>query len=82
MRGKFGDKDRLQHILISINEIENYLKGSRFSDFEKNSMMRYTCIKQLEIIGEQLINYQQTSKKNITTIEMVTNNRHEKYFST
>ncbi|CAN5527156.1 hypothetical protein BH23BAC1_BH23BAC1_50130 [soil metagenome] len=52
MRGKVGDKVRIQHILFSINEIENYLKGSSFSDFEKNSMMRYACIKQLEMIGE------------------------------
>jgi len=52
MRGRFGNKARLAHILESINEIENYLKGADFETFERNSMMRFACIKQLEIVGE------------------------------
>jgi uncharacterized protein with HEPN domain len=52
MRGKSGDKVRLQHISDAILEIESYVVNSDFSDFMANSMMRYACIKQLEIIGE------------------------------
>ena len=52
MRGKLGDKVRLQHILDAIHEIEKYVTGSNFPDFIENSMMRFACIKQLEIIGE------------------------------
>lgn len=52
MRGKLGDKARLQHIYDAILEIESYLNDNDFSEFISNSMMRYACIKQLEIIGE------------------------------
>lgn len=52
MHGKLGDKARLNHILDAIIEIESYLVNTDFEDFLKNSMMRFACIKQMEIIGE------------------------------
>ncbi len=52
MRGKVGDKVRLHHILDSLVEIESYLIEIDFSKFFTDSMMRYACIKHLEIIGE------------------------------
>jgi len=52
MRGKSGDIARLKHILDAIIEIENYSLGTDIREFVNNSMMRYACIKQLEIIGE------------------------------
>lgn len=52
MRGKLGDKVRLQHILDSILEIESYINSSEYSNFSENSMMKFATIKQLEIIGE------------------------------
>ncbi len=52
MKGKSGDYARLQHILFAITEIEKYIADRNFSDFISNSMFRFACIKQLEIIGE------------------------------
>jgi len=52
MKNKPGDSVRIQHILDAINEIELYTEGITFDGFMKNSMMRFACIKQLEIIGE------------------------------
>jgi uncharacterized protein with HEPN domain len=52
MRSELGDKIRLQHILDAIEEIQNYLIAVDFSVFIENSMMRFACIKQMEIIGE------------------------------
>ena len=52
MRGKLGDIARINHILDSINEIETYLVNTDFDSFSNNSMMRFACIKQMEIIGE------------------------------
>jgi len=52
MRGKMGDAIRLQHILDAICEIESYLINTDFEAFLGNSMMRFACIKQMEIIGE------------------------------
>lgn len=52
MRSELGDKIRLLHILEAINEIQTYLVLVEFSEFSENSMMRFACVKQMEIIGE------------------------------
>ncbi|WP_436485823.1 HepT-like ribonuclease domain-containing protein [Chitinophaga sp. ARDCPP14] len=52
MKGKMGDKLRLQHIAEAIKEIESYTAGKTLSDFFENSMMRFASVKQIEIIGE------------------------------
>jgi len=52
MRSRLGDYARLKHILDAIAEIESYLIGTEYEAFLKNSMMRFACIKQMEIIGE------------------------------
>jgi uncharacterized protein with HEPN domain len=52
MRNELGDKIRLQHILDAIDEIHKYLIAADISVFLENSMMRFACIKQMEIIGE------------------------------
>ena len=52
MQDNSKDFVRLQHILKAIQEIEEYTNGRNFSDFLNNSMFRFACIKQLEIIGE------------------------------
>lgn len=52
MKGKIGDRQRLLHILESIVEIEQYTSEANFQAFLENSMMRFACVKQMEIIGE------------------------------
>lgn len=52
MQSELGDKIRLQHILDAIEEINKYLTTADFQVFLENSMMRFACIKQMEIIGE------------------------------
>ena len=52
MKSELGDKIRLQHILDAIDEINKYLIAADLSVFLENSMMRFACIKQMEIIGE------------------------------
>lgn len=52
MRNELGDKIRLKHILDAINEIHSYLISADRAIFLENSMMRFACIKQMEIIGE------------------------------
>ncbi len=52
MRSDLGDEIRLKHILDAIEEIEKYLTETDFDLFMENSMMRFACIKQMEIIGE------------------------------
>jgi uncharacterized protein with HEPN domain len=52
MKGKLGDRQRLLHILEAINEIQTYTANTDIKSFLSNSMMRFACIKQIEIIGE------------------------------
>ena len=52
MKSELGDGIRLQHILDAIDEIHKYLISADLSIFLENSMMRFACIKQMEIIGE------------------------------
>jgi len=69
MRGKLGDKVRLQHIYDAILEIEYYLLNKEFSDFNSNSMMKFACIKQMEIIGEASNQVSEEIKFAFSTIE-------------
>ena len=69
MRGKIGDRIRLQHILDAIIEIENYTLNIDFSGFIENSMMRFACIKQMEIIGEAGNHVSDENKAKFTNIE-------------
>ena len=52
MREKIRDKGRLEHILESIDYIIDFTKGISFEDFEKNIILRFALIKNMEIIGE------------------------------
>ena len=69
MRSKLGDKVRLQHILDAILEIENYLVDANFFMFMQNSMMRFACIKQMEIIGEAVNHISDKTKNQFSSIE-------------
>lgn len=68
MRGRLGDKARLQHILESIIEVESYLIDVDFPGFAGNSMMKFACVKQLEIIGEASNHLSDDLKANFSTI--------------
>ncbi len=52
MKGKIGNRQRIEHALDAITEIEQYTRGQTLIEFSQNSMMRFACIKQIEIIGE------------------------------
>ena len=52
MREKIRDKERLNHIIESINNIFEFTNNLSFSDFENNKMLKFAVIKNLEIIGE------------------------------
>jgi uncharacterized protein with HEPN domain len=69
MRGKLGDQVRLKHILDAILEIESYLVKADFSVFIDNSMMRFACIKQMEIIGEASNHISDETKLKFSSVE-------------
>lgn len=52
MKGRFGNRQRVEHVFDAITEIERYTYEQTLLEFSQDSMMRFACIKQLEIIGE------------------------------
>lgn len=66
MKGKIGDPQRLQHIIDAISEIESYTSQTDLKLFLENSMMRFACVKQIEIIGEAA-NYVTQETKDLFT---------------
>jgi uncharacterized protein with HEPN domain len=69
MKDKLGDKARLQHIYDAILEIELYTQNIEIDDFLNNSMMRFACIKQIEIIGEASNHISEELKDSFEDIE-------------
>ena len=69
MKSELGDKIRLQHILDAVEEIERYILKVEFNDFINNSMMRFACIKQMEIIGEASNHISNELKSKFTDVE-------------
>lgn len=69
MRNELGDKIRLQHILDAINEIHKYLVSVNLPEFLENSMMRFACVKQMEIIGEASNKISKELKSKFSDIE-------------
>ncbi len=64
-----GDKVRLLHVYDAILEIESYVTNSELADFMENSMMRFACIKQMEIIGEACNHLSDEIKSRFSTVE-------------
>ncbi len=69
MRSKPGDRIRLQHIVDAIVEIESYLDGVEIHTFLENSMMRFACIKQMEIVGEASNHLSDETRAKLSSIE-------------
>ena len=52
MREPLKDRERLLHILNAIDRVNRYVKGKSFEDLQKDDMMYYAVVKNIEIIGE------------------------------
>jgi len=78
MKGKIGDKQRLAHILESIEELESYTSGSTLDTFLQNSMMKFASVKQIEIIGEAANHISDETKEKFSEIQwrQITGLRH------
>ena len=52
MREKIRDKNRLEHILESIDNVFEFTEGMTFEDYIADKKVKYAVVKNLEIIGE------------------------------
>ncbi|MEM8896202.1 MAG: HepT-like ribonuclease domain-containing protein [Bacteroidota bacterium] len=69
MKGSAGDLVRLLHIIDACQEILSYTSNVSKAEFSRNSMMRFACIKQLEIIGEAANHVTKETQNRYTNIE-------------
>jgi len=69
MQDKLGDKARLFHIRDSIEKINHYVDGIDFKTFERHSMLKDACVRQLGIIGEASNRLSNKIKENNQAIE-------------
>jgi uncharacterized protein with HEPN domain len=69
MKNKISDKERLLHILDSINNIQEFTDGLSFDEFMQNLMLRLACVKLLEIIGEAAGSMSDDTVDQFTNIE-------------
>ncbi len=59
----------LKHILDSINDIEDSIKGFSLEEFKRNKDVKDACIRRIEIIGEAAKNISKEFKEKYPKIE-------------
>ena len=52
MRERVRDKGRLEHILQAIDKVFEFSSGVKREDFQKDSVLYFAIVKNIEIIGE------------------------------
>lgn len=52
MREVVRDKGRIEHIIQAIDNVAMFVEGVSFDDFNKDKMMFFAVVKNIEIIGE------------------------------
>ena len=52
MRERVRDKGRLEHILQAIDKVFEFSNGVKCEDFQKDSILYFAIVKNIEIIGE------------------------------
>ena len=69
MRKYTTDQVRVSLITDALMEIENYLQSIDFEVFNGKSILRYACIKQLEVIGNLCEEITDETKFNFPKVE-------------
>ena len=69
MREKPKDNDRLLHILEAIDTIFEFLEGKTFAEYQKDKILKFSIVKNLEIIGEASYKLTEDFRKNNPEIE-------------
>ena len=61
MRDRLGDRVRAEHVLEAIGLIERFMAGKSLEDLNRDPLLKFGVVKQLEIIGEALSRITQTT---------------------
>ena len=52
MRERINDKGRLEHILLAIGNVEEFLQDYDYEHFVADKILYYAVVKNVEIVGE------------------------------
>lgn len=52
MRERINDRGRLEHILLAIGNVEEFLQGYDYDRFIADKILYYAVVKNVEIVGE------------------------------
>ncbi|WP_071884488.1 DUF86 domain-containing protein [Hymenobacter sp. APR13] len=52
MKGQIGDKQRLEHMLLAIAEVEGFVAGLTRPEFDQDHKTLFASVRGLEILGE------------------------------
>ena len=63
MKGRIGDKQRLEHILAALDEAVLFVKDLSFADFDRDTKTRFASVRAVEIIGEAARHVTDETKK-------------------
>ncbi|HEX8462046.1 MAG TPA: HepT-like ribonuclease domain-containing protein [Segetibacter sp.] len=69
MKGEFGDKVRLQHMLDAIGLIEKALERRIKVDFENDFILQAAIERWLQVVGEAAYKITKSFKSKVTSIE-------------
>jgi uncharacterized protein with HEPN domain len=69
MKGEIGDKERLGHILDSINQINEFIGNKTYDEYEKDEVLKLAIVKLFEIIGEASVAISNELKEKNNEIE-------------
>jgi len=69
MKSSIGDKQRLQHILQAINDIEGFTTGVSYDEYSENYMLRLAVVKLFEMIGEASSHLSDNLKQEFSDVE-------------
>ncbi|MCP5501462.1 MAG: DUF86 domain-containing protein [Leptospiraceae bacterium] len=56
MKEGISDKLRIEHAIQAAEEIESYVFGKTFKEFNSDSMLKSACMHQLAVIGDAFAN--------------------------
>lgn len=52
MKGRIGDKQRLAHMLLALDEATGFIQGFTFEAFSTDARTLNACVRSIEVLGE------------------------------
>ena len=68
MKGRIGDKQRLAHILASLDEATGFVQNFTFAQFTTDTRTLFACVRCIEVIGEAARHVSESIKQQFAAV--------------